>query len=63
MNPRIGHIAGVDCGQDDDADVLAAAADLAVYVQGGRGAFLPGGWRPNSSRVVPHGASRRRGAR
>ena len=42
MNPRIGHIVGVDRGQDDDPDVVAAAADLAVYVQGGRGAFLLG---------------------
>jgi hypothetical protein len=39
---RLGHVGGVDRGHDDDPDVVAAAADLAVYVQGGRGAFLLG---------------------
>ena len=39
---RLGHIGGVDRGHDDNPDVVAAAADLAVYVQGGGGAFLPG---------------------
>src|ERR1700760_3067403 len=43
---RLSHVGGVDRGNDDHPDVVAAAADLAGHVQGRCGAFLLGELAP-----------------